>query len=95
MLPKFYCEFNPIERCWAQAKRYSRAYCNYSIVGLRKVVPDALDSVTHENICNHFRKVRQYMFGYVEGCPAGPELEEYVKKCKKLYTSHRRVGANE
>lgn len=95
MLPKFHCEFNPIERCWAQAKRYSRAYCNYSIVGLRKVVPDALDSVTHENICNHFRKVRQYMFGYVEGCPAGPELEEYVKKCKKLYTSHRRVGANE
>ena len=26
------------------------------------------------------------MFGYIEGCTAGPELEEYVKKCKKLYT---------
>ena len=92
MLPKFHCEFNPIERCWAQAKRYSRAHCNYSIVGLRKIVPDALDSVIHENICNHFRKVRQYMFGYIEGCTADPE---YVKKCKKLYTSHRRVGINE
>ena len=89
MLPKFHCEFNPIERCWAQAKRYSRAYCNYSIAGLRKVVPDALDSVTHENICNHFRKVRQYMFGYIEGCPAGPELEEYVKKCLHIASSSR------
>jgi hypothetical protein len=34
------------------------------------------------------------MFGYFEGCAAGPELEEYVKKCKKLYTSHHRIGIN-
>ena len=31
MLPKFHCELNLIERVWAQAKRYSKAYCNYSI----------------------------------------------------------------
>ncbi len=91
MLRKFHCEINPIQRCWAQAKRYSGAHCNYSIVGLRKVVPDTLDSVTHEKICNQFRKVRQYMFGYIGGCAAGPKLEEYVKKCKKLYTSHHRI----
>ena len=30
MLPKFHCEFNPIEWCWGQAKRYTRAYTNYS-----------------------------------------------------------------
>ena len=36
------------------------------------------------------------MFGYLLGVSAGPELEEHVKKkCKKLYTSHRRVGVNE
>jgi len=29
-LPKYHCELNPIERVWAQAKRYSKAYCNYS-----------------------------------------------------------------
>ena len=23
-IPKFHCEVNPIERCWAQAKRYHR-----------------------------------------------------------------------
>jgi len=33
-LPKYHCELNPIERVWAQAKRYSKAYCKYSIVSL-------------------------------------------------------------
>ena len=28
MLPKFHCELNPIERVWAEAKRYSKAYRN-------------------------------------------------------------------
>ena len=35
-LPKYHCELNPIERVWAQAKRFSKAYCKYSIVSLRK-----------------------------------------------------------
>ena len=35
-LPKYHCELNPIERVWAQAKRYSKAYCKYSIVSLKK-----------------------------------------------------------
>ena len=53
LLPKFHCELNPIERCWAQAKRYTRAYSNYTIAGLRRNVPDGLDTVTLENIRNH------------------------------------------
>ena len=56
-LPKFHCELNPIERVWAQAKRYTRAYCDYSVVGLRRNVPLALDTVTLDNIRNHYRKV--------------------------------------
>ena len=32
MLPKFHCELNPIERVWSQSKRYTKAYCKYSIV---------------------------------------------------------------
>ena len=30
-LPKFHCELNPIERVWAQAKVYWRAYTNFPI----------------------------------------------------------------
>ena len=60
MLPKFHCELNPIERCWGQAKRYTRAYTNYTFPALRRNIPPALDSVTTENIQNYFRKVRHY-----------------------------------
>ena len=35
------------------------------------------------------------MFGYVQGFAAGKELEEYMKKWKKIYKSHRRVGTDE
>ena len=42
-IPKYHCELNSIERGWARAKRYTRAYCNY-ITGLRT----ALDSVSNE-----------------------------------------------
>ena len=95
MLPKFHCELNPIERCWGQAKRYTRAYANYTFPGLRKNIPLGLNSVTIENIRNYFRKTRQYMFAYVEGFAAGPEMEKQIKKYKKLYKSHRKVGVNE
>ena len=35
------------------------------------------------------------MFGYLEGLTAGPELEKLIKKYKKQYKSHRRVGIND
>ena len=34
-IPKFHCELNPIERVWSQSKRYTRAYCDYTIASLR------------------------------------------------------------
>ena len=42
-LPKYHCELNPIERCWAQAKQHSRVYCNYNIIRLRRNIPERLD----------------------------------------------------
>lgn len=89
-LPKFHPELNPIERNWGQAKRYSRAHCNYSIVSLRKVIVPSLDFVTLDNMQKYFRKARDYMFAYFEGFKAGPALETKIK----AYKSHRRIGKN-
>ena len=30
-LPKLHCELNPVEKCWSQAKHYTRADTNYTI----------------------------------------------------------------
>ena len=35
------------------------------------------------------------MFAYVEGFKAGPDMDKQLKKYKKLYKSHRKVGVNE
>ena len=69
MLPKFHPELNPIERVWAQAKRYTRAYCKYSLPSLRKNIHPALDSVSLENIQKHFRKNSSlYYVCLLRGC---------------------------
>ena len=75
-LPKFHPELNPIERVWAQLKCYTKAHCKYSLPSLRKNIPNAYDSVTLDNIQNHFRKVRHFMFGYLEGLKPGIELDQ-------------------
>ena len=87
MLPKFHYELNPIEHVWSQSKRYTKAYCKYSIVSLRKMIIPALETVNLENIQNYFRKVRHYMYAYLEGLPGGSYLEKLVKNVIK---SHRR-----
>lgn len=92
MLPKYHCELNPIERVWAQAKRYTKAYCKYNIQSLRNNIVPALDSVSTDNFLNHFRKVRHYMFAYLEGVPGGSDLEKLVKDYKKIIKAHRRIS---
>ena len=81
-LPKFHPELNPIERVWAQLKRYTKAHCKYSIQSLRNNIPNSYDSVSLDNIQNHFRKVRHFMFAYLEGLEPGKELDEAIKKYK-------------
>ena len=91
-LPKYHCELNPIERVWAQSKKYSKAYCNYSLTSLRNNIVPALESVPLESIKKHFNKVRHYMFAYLEGLSGGQELETLVKQYKKEVKSHRRIS---
>ena len=35
-LPEYHPELNPIERIWAQAKLYTKAYCKYSLPSLQE-----------------------------------------------------------
>ncbi len=58
--PKYHCELNAIERNWCHAKQYSRANCNGSIVRLRRIVPEALETVTTELMDNFFKTCRMY-----------------------------------
>ena len=81
--PKFHCELNAIERNWCHAKKHTRAYCNGSIVRLRKIVPEALETVS---IDNFFATCRLYEKAYREG-HIGVAVESAVKQ----YKSHRRV----
>lgn len=92
LLPKYHCELNPIERVWAQAKRYARGHCKYSLPSLRNTVVPALESVPLESMKKHFMKVRHYMYAYLEDIPAGSEIEKAVKKYKKIIKSHRRIS---
>ena len=56
-IPKFHCELNPIERVWAQSKKYTRANCDYSFKGLEETIEPALESVSLKSICKFFRKM--------------------------------------
>ena len=86
-LPKFHCELNAIERVWAQAKRYSQAYTNFTLARLRQLIDPALDSVTVDMIRKYVRKARDYERAYREDHKAGKDVESAVK----VYKSHRRV----
>ena len=85
--PKYHCELSPIELVWCQAKKYTRAYANGSIVRLRKLVPDGLNNVTTDQIKKFFRLCRDYERAYREG-HTGKDVEQVIK----VYKSHRRVS---
>ncbi|KAA8914313.1 hypothetical protein FN846DRAFT_758996, partial [Sphaerosporella brunnea] len=48
--PKFHCELNFIEQFWCAAKWYTRENCEYTIEGLRRILPEALHSVPLQSI---------------------------------------------
>ena len=91
-LPKFHPELNPIERVWSQAKRHTKAYCNYTLPSLWKNIPNAFNNITQDNIKNYFRKVKHYMIAYLERHTGNSELEDKVRMYKQTIKSHRRIG---
>ena len=77
------------------AERYTKAHCKYSIGSLHKNIPLSIESITTENIKNHFRKVKHNMFAYLQGIKLGKELDKTIKKYKKAIKSHRRISIHE
>lgn len=84
--PKFHCELNFIEYYWGAAKQYARKNCGYSIVALRVIVPQALESVSPALIWKYWHKTQRIMAGYREGYIYGSNA------FKTIYKSHRRVS---
>ena len=78
-----------------QRKTFLRRMVKIGFLHFNHCIPLACDSVTVENIKNHFRKVRHYMYAYLEGLTPGTEPDKTVKKYKVAAKSHRKIGMNE
>ena len=74
-------KLNLIEHVCSQAKGHTQAYCNYSITGRRQNIPEALDSVSVDNIFIGFETT--CMGIYLDTSWAGIRFEELVNKFSK------------
>ena len=85
--PKFHCELNAIERCRCHEKKHTRQYANGSIVRLRKIVPESMNTCTPDLIIKFFKTCRDYMRAYRGGYDC-----TNIDAAVKVYKSHRRVS---
>ena len=86
MLPKFHCELNPIERCWAQEKPYTRAITNTQ---LEDCVERSLMLSTQWLLRTFVNITVTVRSGST--CMA---ISRELQLVLKIYTSHRRIGVN-
>lgn len=65
---------------------YTRKHCSYNIAGLRKVIPEALATVSREDIQKFYVKINDYCKAYRDG-KKGKDVDVAIKE----YKSHRKV----
>jgi hypothetical protein len=85
-LPKFHCEFAPIENFWGRAKKHSQSNCDYSIVALNKAVPLALDTVPLSSMRKYFCRATHLLQAYSKRC-----TYKFAEYAHKKYKSQRQI----
>lgn len=86
-IPKFHCELNPIERIWAESKRYTREHCDYTFNTLEAAIGPSLDRISIDLIRKYFRNMREFLAAYRDGVTMGPDMQNALKQ----YKSHRKI----
>lgn len=85
--PKFHPELAVIEYFWGQMKKYLRSRCDYKLESLRRLLPEAIASVSLTTIRRYFAHVRRYMRAYANDSLSLCQIEWAMRK----YSSHRRA----
>lgn len=87
LIPKFHCEFNPVELVWAFMKRLIRHLCTNNFAQLEEHIEQARLSVSKENCQNFFRKCEDFRRAYSAGAQ-GATVKNVVATIKKVRRSH-------
>ena len=87
----FFIQLNPIERIWAESKRYTREHCNYTFKTLEATIGPSLDTISIELIRKYFRNMREFLAAYRDGVTMGPDMQNALKE----YKLHRKIHVME
>jgi hypothetical protein len=62
--PKFHCKLNFIKKIWCSCKAYTRDHCTFTIQGLRKILPEAIKSVSTVTINQYYHRCMRTLDAY-------------------------------
>ena len=81
LFPKFHCEFNPAEHCWAISKYYCREHCSGNITTLEGTIRKSFQEISREKYLQIYQHAMEEIIS---------AKEPNVKKKLKIFKSHRR-----